>query len=100
MRLTSPRLSRPFRIFLLNALLLSLAVPLIADDSSNAQFSGLKWRLIGPFPGGRLTAVAGVPGDTRVHYFGTPGGGIWKTTDGGRVWRPIFDDVRVPSIGA
>ena len=64
------------------------------------QFSGMKWRLLGPFRGGRVTAVAGVPGDPTTYYFGTPGGGVWKSTNGGRVWRPIFDSVPVPSIGA
>ena len=61
---------------------------------------GMKWRLIGPFRGGRVTAVAGVPGDPTTYYFGTPGGGVWKSTNGGRVWLPIFDSVPVPSIGA
>ncbi len=64
------------------------------------QFSGMKWRLVGPFRGGRVTAVAGVPGDPTTYYFGTPGGGVWKSTNGGRVWQPIFDSVPVPSIGA
>ncbi len=100
MRLISPRCLRPFRIVLLNALLLSFAIALAAQGPSAAQFPGLKWRLIGPFRGGRVTAVAGVPGDPRTYYIGTPGGGIWKTSDGGRVWQPISDDVRVPSIGA
>ncbi len=65
-----------------------------------AQFSGMKWRLVGPFRGGRVTAVAGVPGDPTTYYFGTPGGGVWKSTNGGRVWQPIFDSVPVPSIGS
>src|SRR5580693_1151971 len=64
------------------------------------QFNGMKWRLVGPFRGGRVTAVAGVPGDPTTYYFGTPGGGVWKSTNGGRVWQPIFDSVPVPSIGA
>ncbi|MGC2110052.1 MAG: hypothetical protein WA655_11085 [Candidatus Korobacteraceae bacterium] len=64
------------------------------------QFSGMQWRLIGPFRAGRVTAVAGVPGDPNTYYFGTPGGGIWKTTDAGQVWRPIFDKERVASIGS
>ena len=65
-----------------------------------ALFSAMRWRLIGPFRGGRVTSVAGVPGDPMTYYFGTPGGGVWKTTDGGRVWNPIFDSVRIASIGA
>jgi len=60
----------------------------------------MKWRLIGPFRGGRVTSVAGVPQERDTYYFGTPGGGVWKTTDGGQVWRPIFDSIPVPSIGA
>jgi photosystem II stability/assembly factor-like uncharacterized protein len=65
-----------------------------------ALYSGLRWRLIGPHRGGRVSAVAGIPGDPATFYMGTPGGGVWKTTDGGQVWRPIFDDVHVASIGA
>src|SRR5476649_483866 len=67
-------------------------------DSSH--FAGLKWRLIGPFRAGRVTAVAGVAGDPNTYYFGTPGGGVWKTNDAGQVWQPIFDKERVDSIGA
>jgi photosystem II stability/assembly factor-like uncharacterized protein len=71
------------------------------DGQPDAKlFSSMKWRLIGPFRGGRVTAVAGVPQARDTYYFGTPGGGVWKTTDGGQVWRPIFDSVPVPSIGA
>ena len=63
-------------------------------------FGGLKWRLIGPFRGGRVVAVAGVPGDSTTFYFGSVNGGIWKTTDAGTVWTPIFDGQPVGSIGA
>ena len=63
-------------------------------------FSALRWRLIGPFRGGRVTAVAGVPGQPNIYYFGSPGGGVWKTTDAGRVWQPIFDTQSVAPIGA
>jgi len=62
--------------------------------------NGLKWRLIGPFRGGRAVAVAGVPGDSTTFYFGSVSGGIWKTTDAGDVWKPIFDGQPVASIGA
>jgi photosystem II stability/assembly factor-like uncharacterized protein len=62
--------------------------------------NGLKWRLIGPFRGGRVVAAAGVPGDSTTFYFGSVDGGIWKTTDAGVVWTPIFDRQPVGSIGA
>src|SRR5579864_1410409 len=71
-----------------------------AQQPDAKQFSALQWRLIGPFRAGRVTSVAGVPGDPNTFYFGTPGGGVWKTTDGGQVWRPIFDKQHVASIGA
>jgi photosystem II stability/assembly factor-like uncharacterized protein len=63
-------------------------------------FSGMQWRQIGPFRAGRVSAVAGVAGNPAVYYIGTPGGGVWRTTDGGMVWKPISDDVHVASIGA
>jgi len=63
-------------------------------------FDGLKWRLIGPFRGGRVVAVAGVPGNPITFYFGAVNGGIWQTADAGVVWQPIFDDQHVASIGA
>ena len=82
-------------------LAITLSASLVAQQMAGPdQFSGMKWRLLGPFRGGRVTAVAGVPGDPTTYYFGTPGGGVWKSTNGGRVWSPIFDSVPVPSIGA
>jgi photosystem II stability/assembly factor-like uncharacterized protein len=60
----------------------------------------MQWRLVGPHRGGRVTSVAGIPGNAAVYYFGTPGGGVWKTINGGRVWKPICDDAHVASIGA
>ena len=64
------------------------------------SFSAMQWRLVGPHRAGRVTTVAGIPGDPAVYYFGTPGGGVWKTINGGRTWAPIFDDAHVASIGA
>src|ERR1700740_2729274 len=55
---------------------------------------------IGPFRAGRVTAVAGIAGNAAIYYMGTPGGGLWKTIDGGVVWTPISDSVPVSSIGA
>jgi photosystem II stability/assembly factor-like uncharacterized protein len=63
-------------------------------------YSGLKWRLIGPFRGGRAVAVTGVPGNPTTFYFGAVDGGIWQSTDAGMVWKPIFDGQHVASIGA
>ncbi len=62
---------------------------------------GLAWRNVGPFRGGRVTTVAGVPGQPRVYYFGATGGGVWKTTDAGSSWRPLTDgQIATGSVGA
>ncbi|HEY0511376.1 MAG TPA: hypothetical protein VGH73_05705 [Thermoanaerobaculia bacterium] len=65
-----------------------------------AMFQDLHWRLIGPFRGGRVLAVTGVPGEPDHFYFGAVNGGVWETGDAGRTWRPIFDSQPVGSIGA
>jgi photosystem II stability/assembly factor-like uncharacterized protein len=84
-----------------SAVLIFIAFLLPAFAQSPPElFSGLKWRLIGPFRGGRVAAVAGVPGSATTFYFGGVDGGVWKTTSGGVVWNPIFDSQRVASIGA
>ncbi|MFZ0798509.1 MAG: hypothetical protein WAM98_12055 [Terriglobales bacterium] len=79
---------------------LLLTVAAVAQPVPPELVNGLKWRLIGPFRGGRAVAVAGVPGDSTTFYFGSVNGGIWKTTDAGVVWTPIFDSQPVGSIGA
>ena len=63
-------------------------------------FSPMRWRMIGPFRGGRTVAVSGVPGQPNVFYMAPNNGGVWKTTDYGRVWTPIFDDQPTGSVGA
>ncbi len=62
---------------------------------------GLQWRNVGPYRGGRVTAVTGVPGQRNVYYFGGTGSGIWKTTDGGVRWKPVSDgSLGSSSVGA
>jgi len=63
-------------------------------------YSGLQWRSIGPFRSGRVNSVTGVPGQPSVFYAGSVGGGVWKTTNAGRTWLPIFDSQPIASIGA
>src|SRR5215471_19667004 len=63
-------------------------------------FDKLEWRMIGPFRGGRIAAVSGVIGDATTFYFGSVGGGVWKTTNAGTTWVPIFDSQPIASIGA
>src|SRR5579872_6437494 len=63
-------------------------------------YSGLRWRSVGPFRGGRVDAVSGVPGRPNEFYFGSVNGGVWKTVNAGRTWFPIFDSQPIASIGA
>jgi photosystem II stability/assembly factor-like uncharacterized protein len=63
-------------------------------------FAAMKWRQIGPFRGGRVVAVSGVPGDSATWYFGAVAGGVWKSTNAGNTWQPVFDDQRIASIGS
>ncbi|MGB5320008.1 WD40/YVTN/BNR-like repeat-containing protein [Eudoraea sp.] len=63
-------------------------------------YSSLKYRLVGPFRGGRSAAVTGVPGEPNLFYFGATGGGVWKTVNGGRSWENISDGFFGGSIGA
>ena len=65
-----------------------------------SPWSGLRWRMLGPFRGGRADAVTGVPGRPNEFYFGAVNGGVWKSIDAGRVWTPVFDSQPVASIGA
>src|SRR6266849_6207165 len=81
-------------------LMLMVAHVAIAQQYDASLYSGLHWRLIGPFRGGRINAVSGVPGQPETFYYGSVGGGVWKTNNAGRTWNPIFDSANVGSIGA
>lgn len=63
-------------------------------------WKALQWREVGPYRGGRSAAVTGLPSDRETYYFGSVGGGVWKTLDGGRTWRPVSDGFFGGSIGA
>lgn len=85
------------RLLLLTAI---ISVAALAQQVNPALFAGLRWRSIGPYRSGNIYAVAGVPSDPTVYYLGLPEGGVWKTSDGGTMWQPVFDAEAVPSIGS
>ena len=71
-----------------------------AQELNPSVFGGLRWRSIGPPRSGYVSAPAGVPGDLTTYYVGLPEGGVWKSTNAGNTWKPIFDSERVASVGA
>src|SRR5215469_10703916 len=86
--------------FLLLAILAFLPLSLSAQAVDPALYTGMRWRLVGPFRGGKSTMASGIPGNPAVYYFGTAGSGVWKTVDGGTVWTCVSDSIRLTSIGA
>ncbi|MFL6443211.1 MAG: WD40/YVTN/BNR-like repeat-containing protein [Candidatus Sulfotelmatobacter sp.] len=75
------------------------------EESESAKpedkpFKGMKYRLIGPFRGGRSLTAAGIPGDPTTYYFGSTGGGVWKSSDGAMTWSPVFDKEGTSAIGS
>ena len=102
--------------FLLAVLsLLAISTPLFAQKNKKATpkptptpvvrfeekaYASLQWRSIGPYRGGRSATVTGVPGKPKLFYFGSTGGGVWRTTDGGVTWENISDGFFGGSIGA
>lgn len=102
MRLIARLVSRSIFVFVIISNASAFAQKGVQPAPSVPQnfYKALKWRMIGPHRGGRVLAVSGVRGQPETFYFGAVGGGVWKTTDAGQVWTPIFDGQTIASIGA
>ena len=81
-------------------LFILLCSTVFAQTYNQALFSGMKWRGIGPYRGGRVLAVTGVPGEANTFYFGGVAGGVWKTLDAGATWKPLTDKEPIASVGS
>jgi photosystem II stability/assembly factor-like uncharacterized protein len=95
---------QPRVLVLLLSFLIILPLPGSAQKESGNYdqnlFKEMKWRLVGPFRGGRVLAVTGVPGEPDLVYFGAVAGGVWRSIDDGAKWTPLFDSEPISSVGA
>ena len=92
------------RRYFLTIFLFLTAACFVANAASSpvnpSLFQEMRWRSIGPFRGGRTVSITGIPGQQNVFYMAPNNGGVWKSTDFGQTWNPIFDDQPTGSIGA
>ena len=99
-------MNRSLRVGVLASLAFAALSVLFAAQLASAQqydprlYSDMRWRCIGPFRGGRTVAISGIPHQPNVFYMAAVNGGVWKTTDFGNTWTPIFDDQPSGSVGA
>ncbi len=70
------------------------------EKNEDPTFKGMKYRIVGPFRGGRSLTASGIPGDPTTYYFGATGGGVWKSTDGALTWTSVFDKEGTSAIGS
>jgi photosystem II stability/assembly factor-like uncharacterized protein len=88
-------------VTVLLALLATPTLPTVAGQEYDSKFyDSMRWRMIGPFRGGRTVGAVGIPSQPNVFFIGVNNGGVWKTTDYGHTWKPVFDDQPTGSVGA
>ena len=91
----------PLLLLILVSSSIALGQTATAANDPNSFFKPVKWRSIGPFRGGRSVSSTGVPGNDKIYYMGTTGGGVWKTVDAGITWRNVSDGfMKTGSVGA
>lgn len=98
--MTDRRLVARFSLILVLAAALGPATAAAAPAVPPEAYSDLHWRLVGPLRAGWGTCASGVPGQPETFYFGAADGGVWKTTDAGRTWNPLFEHEATGAIGA